>query len=51
MFVGFIGGIVGVGVMMCIVVNICSGGKYNILGMVYVLVFLVIVLGFSLLVV
>jgi SulP family sulfate permease len=44
---GLIGGIAGAGATMRTVVNIRSGGKYNISGMVHALVLLAIVLGLS----
>ncbi|GFD68226.1 SulP family inorganic anion transporter [Alteromonas sp. KUL106] len=46
-FAGLIGGIAGAGATMRTVVNIRSGGKYNISGMVHALVLLAIVLGLS----
>ncbi len=46
-FSGLIGGIAGAGATMRTVVNIRSGGKYNISGMVHALVLLAIVLGLS----
>lgn len=44
---GLIGGIAGAGATMRTVVNIRSGGKYNISGMTHALVLLAIVLGLS----
>lgn len=46
-FAGLIGGIAGAGATMRTVVNIRSGGKYNISGMTHALVLLAIVLGLS----
>jgi SulP family sulfate permease len=46
-FAGLIGGIAGAGATMRTVVNIRSGGKYNLSGMVHALVLLAIVLGLS----
>lgn len=46
-FAGLIGGIAGAGATMRTVVNIRSGGKYNVSGMVHALVLLAIVLGLS----
>jgi len=46
-FAGLIGGIAGAGATMRTVVNIRSGGKSNISGMVHALVLLAIVLGLS----
>ena len=46
-FAGLIGGIAGAGATMRTVVNIRSGGMYNISGMVHALVLLAIVLGLS----
>jgi len=46
-FAGLIGGIAGAGATMRTVVNIRSGGKYNISGMVHALVLLAILLGLS----
>jgi SulP family sulfate permease len=46
-FAGLIGGIAGAGATMRTVVNIRSGGKYNVSGMVHALVLLGIVLGLS----
>ncbi|WP_334036372.1 SulP family inorganic anion transporter [Alteromonas macleodii] len=46
-FAGLIGGIAGAGATMRTVVNIRSGGKYNISGMIHALVLLAIVLGLS----
>ncbi len=46
-FAGLIGGIAGAGATMRTVVNIRSGGQYNISGMVHALVLLAIVLGLS----
>ena len=44
---GLIGGIAGAGATMRTVVNIRSGGKYNLSGMIHALVLLAIVLGLS----
>lgn len=46
-FAGLIGGIAGAGATMRTVVNIRSGGKYNLSGMIHALVLLAIVLGLS----
>lgn len=46
-FAGLVGGIAGAGATMRTVVNIRSGGKYNVSGMVHALVLLAIVLGLS----
>lgn len=46
-FAGLIGGIAGAGATMRTVVNIRSGGKHNVSGMVHALVLLAIVLGLS----